>query len=113
MKTSFTTSDDQNPIVSVALFLTIVIGFAYMEHTHANQVAEEHFKRGQYSTHYVTRIGSDHNGVVVLLENGDTIKQLQFADDSAALIRLGDAVDVVYSSSSSVESARRHSEARQ
>jgi len=111
------TKPDAGSGCAIFFFGAILLSFLLYPWWTAYEARQE-FQKGNYITHIVVRVSastepgdlftSAKTQTVVLIEDGQIIKQSLFTDDSAALIKPDDAVDVVTNSDGKIQGVRLH-----
>ena len=108
----------QNDGCTALVVILLVFGGIWGWNTYKKSAIADRFSSNQYQTHIVERVseetesdgflglGSKVNRVI-LMDNGDIVRESQFTDNAGALTRVGDALDIVYDKNGKIEGVRR------
>jgi hypothetical protein len=102
-----------------AFMLGLIAAGVWYYHSLKEEDISNKFRARQYEVHVVARISEEDLDswmpfdqlnkprIVMLMENGDIVKEPQFVDGSAAIIQVGDPIDIIYDKDHKVQHARR------
>ena len=107
-------SGGEGCLLLIVVLLVIAGLWGYPVYRKAEVVGQ--FASNHYQRHYVQRVSkapntdwgsSGKSELIILLENGDVVKESQFTDDAGSLTQVGDTLDVAYDQDGKVIGARR------
>jgi hypothetical protein len=95
-----------------------VIGGIWGYNAYQTSVIAGKFSSNHYQTHIVQRVSEETKSEgflglgskverIILMDNGDIVRESQFTDNAGALTRVGDALDIVYGQDGKIEGVRR------
>jgi len=109
-------SKENEGIGCLLLIVLLVIGGVWAYDAFQKAETVEQFNSHHYQTHIVQRVSKGTNNdwfsggkseLIILMENGDIVKESQFTDNASALTQVGDALDIVYNKDGTIEGVRR------